>query len=184
MTTSRIGTESPASSVFRTSRAGFTFLELLVVALTLGLLVGLAAPRLRQSWVSFQTERTAFNIAQSLRAARTLAVTESQPVDWLWDQASRQFCLGSPEIADCAHPNRSDRFGHSHRLEPFLQLTITREDAGEHEPISRISFWPNGTSQATTILVSHEARARYQLTVESATGQVAVRKTGLSTEAG
>ena len=155
-----------------------------MVALTLGLLVGLAAPRLRQSWVSFQTERTAFNIAQSLRAARTLAVTESQPVDWLWDQASRQFCLGSPEIADCAHPNRSDRFGRPHELEPFLQLTITREDVWESEPVVRISFWPNGTSQATTILVGDQTHARYHLTVESATGQVAVRKAAALIDSG
>ena len=63
------------------------------MVIVLGIVTVSILPRFRSRWQRFQEERAAFTVAQSLRAARSLAVTYSKPMAWMLDSASRRMWI-------------------------------------------------------------------------------------------
>lgn len=154
---------------------GFTFIELIFVTVVLGLLFAAAIPRMQQGWVSFQTEQAAFELAQTLRIARVLAVTQSQPVIWTWNAQTRQVALGQPAQDDTMTP-LAGRAGRPYLLARSLSLTMKPEGMLN----SRLQFFPDGTCDAASIVLSHRAVSRYCITMDGSTGRVVVQRTALA----
>ncbi len=175
MTTSRIGDWADSRQSWRslwsdvcrlTSARGFTLIELLFVVLALGFLLVSAAPSFSQGWSSLQTERTAFDVAQLLRTARTIAVSQAQPIDWRWDDSLRCMCLGASQTDGCSTGRLPGRFGRSRTLP---------EPVRWYKPAGHVRFFPDGTSEPATLLIGDESAPRYQITVDETTGQVVVQ---------
>ena len=154
---------------------GFTFIELIFVTVVLGLLLAAAIPRMQQGWVSFQTEQAAFELAQTLRVARVVAITQSQPVIWTWDAQTRQVALGGPTQDDTITP-LAGRAGRPYRVASPISLTIKSEGA----PNSRLQCFPDGTCDAASIVLSNRTASRYCVTVDGSTGRVVVQRTALA----
>jgi prepilin-type N-terminal cleavage/methylation domain-containing protein len=171
---SHFNSHSPFPIPHSPFKRGFTFIELIFVTLALGLLVLTATPRIRQAWVRLQIERTAFFLAQMLRTARTLAITNSQPIAWVWDPAGRRVWLGTQHDDDLPDP-LSGRFGRPHPIPEQVRLSVMRDE----EAVAQVNFFPNGTSQPTTVLISDPLVPRYQIAVDETTGQVVVKQTSL-----
>lgn len=159
MTTSRAGSEA----------AGFTLIELVFVTLALGLLVTSAAPAFRQAWVGVQSEQAAVRLAQTLRAARVLAVAQARPVGWVWDAEPRGVGLRYL-LDDGATEPVPGRLGRSFRIAERVRLDVRRDGAMAR----RVRFFPDGTSDPATILVG-DTTPRYRITVHGATSHVAIR---------
>lgn len=171
MTTSPIGIKQ-----------GFTFIELILVMVALGVLFVAVVPRFGGGWSSFQMERAAFAIAQTLRSARVLAITEGRPVDWVWDAHLRRACVVLPEAENCAAASWPGRLGQPRAVSELVQVSVLRDDQMSQEPIERISFWPNGTSQPATLLIGDGTDPRYEIRVEASTGDVALQPAGAATD--
>jgi len=152
------------------SAPGFTLLELILVALVLAVLLGGALPQFRQRWVGLQVERVAFELAQSLRAARALAVTQGTPVAWIWDPDDREVWLGTPQDGGAVVPVPG-RLGRPRALPDRVTLVVLQEA----QPVERVSFFPDGTSQPTELRVGHEDIVRYSIDVYQATGRVLLK---------
>ena len=160
------------TSPVRNSRvAGFTLLELVLVTAALVILIATAVPNIQHGWAALQTERTAFTVAQTLRSARTLAIASSASVAWVWDAEARQVCLGGPTARRCATDHLGDRLASPRRIPEPIQMTATRQD----QPVAQVTFFPDGTSQPTTFLISSPGASRYRITVDATTSQVAVQ---------
>ena len=138
----------------------------------LAVLVVSAAPNLQRQWSRFQEERVAFDVAHELRTARTLAIAQSQPVVWMWDASTRQWWLALVQDDGTVVP-APGRWGHRRALPERVVLSVARED----QPVQQVAFYPDGTSDVTTLSIGTDAVVHYTITVYEATGQVALRAT-------
>jgi len=152
------------------SITGFTFIELIFVTLVLGLLLVSAVPRMRLGWTSLVTERTTFDLAQTLRSARTLAVNQAQPIEWAWDPEARRVNLNALQADGSAVPIPG-RLGHSHAVPEQITLSVMQDG----ESVERVNFFPDGTSQTTTLLIGQTSAPRYQISLDGSTSHVTVR---------
>ena len=151
---------------------GFTFIELIFIMVVLSLLMVSVLPTFSQGWQAFQVERTAFDLAQRLRVARTLAVTQGQPIEWAWRSDSRSVWLQTP----AGGTELTGRF----RRPLVLPAEITLLVCEGADPVDTIEFRPDGTSgpvdasAPTTIVVKRATVAYYHISLDAATGDVDV----------
>lgn len=130
-------------------------------------------PNFRAGTTGLQAERAAFQLAQQIRVARTLAITSGESIDWLWESDAHQATLQT-QGSSAEWPSR---FKRPLQLAPELSLLICRD----REPVSDIRFLPDGTSGAsdrpnlsTTVILKRAERPRYQIVVDGASGRVDV----------
>ena len=130
-------------------------------------------PNLRTGMTGLQAERSAFELAQQIRVARTLAITNGEAIDWLWDSGAHRAALQTQGSAT----EWPSRFKRPLQLAPELSLLICRD----REPVSDIHFLPDGTSGSsdhpnlsTTVILKRAERPRYQIVVDGASGRVDV----------
>src|SRR3989338_7437801 len=83
----------PHSEFPRFSQAGFTLVEVILVAVVLGMLMMVSVPRFQQTAQRLQTEQTAFALTQLLRYAHERAVAQGDEIIWVWDPETRQAHL-------------------------------------------------------------------------------------------
>ncbi|MBI3312400.1 MAG: GspH/FimT family pseudopilin [Candidatus Omnitrophica bacterium] len=149
---------------------GFTFIELVFVTLLLGLLAVSALPRFEQEWSHLQAERMALSLAQMLRTARALAITQSRPIEWVWQSDTRRVWLGTSEEDGSIEP-LSGRFGRAQPVPEPVGIVVTQQDGS----LASVSFFPDGTSQPALLRITERDVPRYQIAVDGTTGQVAVK---------
>ena len=146
--------------------SGFTLIELVFVALVLVVLLVLSLPSFQRTAQRLRTEQTAFELAQSLRFAREQAITQQQTIAWVWDESLRRVHLELVE-ADGERLAVEERLVRGPALPAWISLQMTREDADAQD----VQFFPDGTSQPATLLVSGPGGA-YTVTVDEITGGV------------
>ena len=140
------------------------------MAIVLSIVMVSVLPRFRARWQRFQEERAAFTVAQSLRAARSLAVTYSRPMAWVFESESRRMWIGEEQDDGSAQPV-SGSLGAPHRLPEAVTLQALRD----REAVDRIAFLPDGTAQPTTLVIGDDStHPDYQIAVDAATGHVTV----------
>ena len=127
-------------------------------------------PRFRARWQRFQEERAAFTLAQSLRVARSLAVTYSRSMAWVLESDARRVWIGQEQDDGSALPVAGS-LGAPHRLPEAVAVQALRD----RESVDRITFLPDGTTQATTLVIGDDStHPHYQIAVDAATGHVTV----------
>jgi len=157
---------------------GFTLIELIFVALVIGILMGAVVPRFRQGLGRLEAERVAFDLAQMLRVARTVAVTSGQPVAWTWDAGDRAGTIVAGERSERSErsesrswdegvPRRGGGAAKRYTVPETVGLSLTRD----HADVDRIQFFPDGSGEPTELVVG----GRYFVTVEGLTGHVTVQ---------
>ena len=168
------------------SHAGFTLIELILVAVILSILLAASMPRFQQTARRLRAEQTVFEFVQLLRLSHERAVAEGREIVWVWDDESHRAQLYALTTVDgdtaaTARPIE-DRFGRSARLVDDASLELEHPDGaggcpeGVPEQAACIRFFPDGTSEPTTMTVAVGPRS-YVVTVNEATSH-AVLTTG------
>ena len=141
--------------------------------MAIAMLMVAVIPNLRTGVGGLQAERAAFELAQQIRVARTLAITSGEAIDWTWKSDKRQATLQT-QGSSTEWPSR---FKRPVQLPTELSLRICRDRA----PVSGIRFLPDGTSGepdhpnlSTTVILKRAERPRYQIVVDGASGRVDV----------
>ena len=89
--------------LFSRPRAGFTFVELVLVIMLFGVLAGVAAPRYQEAIAAVNLGAAAKRVAADLRRARSVATTTATPVTVTFDPATASYAsagLPSPDRPD------------------------------------------------------------------------------------
>jgi prepilin-type N-terminal cleavage/methylation domain-containing protein len=154
-------------TLFTVHRSGFTLIELVFVAIVLGVVTVSIMPRFQSRWQRLQEERSAFAVAQSLRAARSLAVSRSQPMAWVLDAEAGRMWI---EQDDGSAKRVAGRLGSSKRLPEAVTIQAVQDD----KSVERIRFFPDGTTEATTLLIGTAQQPHYRIAVDAVTGQVTI----------
>lgn len=147
-----------------TKRRGFTLLELLVVLVIAGVLVGLVGPAVQRFIPGVQLKGQSRHLLAQLRQARSQAILLHQAVRVSYDEA-RHGVAFDPE----------QRF---YRLPPALKLEVERGDHGdpqedeEADAAAAISFYPQGYSSGGTLRLRAEDGREFELQVDWLTGRV------------
>ena len=124
--------------------AGFTLLELLVVLAIAGMLVALVPAAVSAVVPGTKARTAAYDMASTLRDARNLAISQSTPVDVVFDLESDSYAIaGSP-------PSNLPRGMALVIQERSGYVSETRRVAGHssfdrEEPVT-LRFYPDGSS--------------------------------------
>lgn len=140
--------------------AGFTLIELMVVLVIMGLMLGLVLQHGPLHSPTLQARAAATQVAQGLRSARARAIALNRPVTFSLDLADHSFRV------DGAAPQM---------LPAALQLAVltVAGKAGRQQNIGSISFAPDGSSTGGRIELAGNG-ARLLVGVDWLTGLVSV----------
>lgn len=136
---------------------GFTLLELLVVMVLVGLLGGIALPRLNDAFVGPSVRAAALDVAAVLRAARSQAVTQGTATLFRYDPRTRQMAI-------------TDR-PRGAALAESLEVVFGNPNAPQAIP--GIAFFPDGSSSGGQVALS-QGRQSYIIAVDWLTGRAAI----------
>lgn len=138
---------------------GFTLIEIMVVLVVLGLLVGLVVTRGPMRSAALELRAASSELAQGLRAARARAIALNRPVSLTLDVAARSFQVdGAP----------------ARLLPPRLDLsaTVAGGEAARGR-LAGIAFEPDGSSTGGRITLADGGR-HVAVGVNWLTGRVSV----------
>jgi type II secretion system protein H len=151
---------------------GFTLVEVVLVAVIIGVLLASVAPRFQQTSQRLRAEHAAFELAQLARLAHERAVSEGRDFRWIWDAEERRARVEPVGAAgesqtDDAPADRTT----SARLPADAVVSVTR-DRREIE-CGCLQFFPGGTAEAGVVTVETGGGA-FTVTVDAATAQARI----------
>jgi prepilin-type N-terminal cleavage/methylation domain-containing protein len=156
-------------------RAGFTLIEVSLVAVVLAVLVAATLPRFLATSQRLQAERAAFELAQIFRYAHGRAVAQGDVIVVTWDADRRRASLGSLDGAEpAAWP--TDCSGQPLPLSPPVQSApvpeaMTVSLVREGGAVACAHFFPDGTSDSVALHLIHRS-LDYTVTVHGPTSYV------------
>jgi type II secretion system protein H len=152
----------PAAGCHRWGRRAFTLIEVILVAVVLGLVLVTTVPRFQGTASRLRLEQTATQVAQLLRAAHVLAISQAQPTVWRWDADTHRVRI---------EPSADDDPEVLLRSAPFPEGTaiVVRQDDAVAE-CGCVRFFSDGTAEPATLTVTFQGLA-YTVSVDGATSQ-------------
>lgn len=142
------------------SNNGFTLLEVLIVLVIGGLLMGVGVASLSEGPVLRQST---YEVAASLRHARANAIARQQPVVWKMDMTSKHFWL---EGLDKDTKRQLHQAVQAKLNTTAAEVTSTQQ-AG-------IRFYPDGSSTGGSVDLTYHQQT-YKVNVEWVTGRVSIQ---------
>ena len=155
--------ESPGA---RRAHRGVTLVELVLVLAIMGLLAGLTAPRMTQWLDDWRLRVAAERIAQTLRAARSRAVYEQQPV--------------MVELVAREHKLRVSQPDSGFRREFDLPAGIEwgEEEGSYPSEVWRVLLRPSGAVEERTVWLRNRAGKTRRIHMDFLLGSAGVEVTG------
>jgi prepilin-type N-terminal cleavage/methylation domain-containing protein len=111
----------------RATPRGFTFVELVLVTVVVGILLAATVPRFQATAQGLRLEHAAFDLLQLLRAARARAVAEGQTISWVWSEAEGRAHL-ERLAPDGTVSVLTERGARSTAVPQGAVVTVTQED--------------------------------------------------------
>lgn len=159
--TSSIGMKLPK----QVKNKGFTFVELLLVVLLIGIIISVSTPRFRRTFDSLRLENFSLNLAQLIKYSRERAIAEGKRHRLIFEgrQYSLQVEKDSLDARGEFTPLKS-RWGRKQ----FVPGGITLETETAY-----IDFYPSGQISEATLYLSGAGEI-YTLIIERILGRVRV----------
>jgi type II secretion system protein H len=160
-----IGPSNRKSNIENRKCVGFTLVEVILVAMVLGLLLTASVPRFAQTAQRLRTEQTAFALTQLLRYAHERAVIQGSPMAWVWDAQARRARVAKVE-EDGQRQWLTEHVSRSRPVREDIAVALVRDGA----EVEAVAFFPDGTSEPATLHVAHRPFS-YTVTVDATTSQ-------------
>ena len=154
----------------RSKRPGFTFIELMLVAILIGVIVGISTPIFRRTFGHLQLDNTSHNIAKLMRYAQQRAIVERLAHRLKFDPERSAYWLEVENVGEGPLPARKGftsikgRFGKRYSIPGGISVNFREE-------VSAITFYPDGQVDKVALYVSDQ-RKTYTLITERRIGRV------------
>jgi len=148
---------------------GFTLLELLIVLMLIGLIVGLVSPKLGGSLGKVKVRATSNRLIAILRYARNSAVTDQQTRVVTFDRALNRVMFG------LAFPPSRAYSGKIFKLPEGIFIQSIKDGRGEAVDDAddyKMYFYPAGNSSGGEITLQGKRKRLYAVKVHFITGLV------------
>ncbi|UJS25899.1 GspH/FimT family pseudopilin [Thiothrix winogradskyi] len=146
--------------ILRSGNNGFTLLEVLLVLIIGGLLMGVVATSLSEGPVLRKSSR---EVAASLRHARAQAVMRQQPTLWKMHIQEKRFWIEGGTADTERHLSAA--------ITAKINTTSSEVDAANQ---GGIRFFPDGSSTGGSVELTHNQQT-YKVNVEWVTGRVSIQ---------
>lgn len=170
------------SATCRTSRPGFTLVELLLAITLMGLVVGLAVPRIGAVRSTYFAAESAKTVANALRSARIGAIRDRTTVALVPAQDGGNVLEDrrlprSPWGAEGPVRQGADQPAEQAVWSAPVVRTIALTGEFEiHGPGEGILFYPDGSSSGGQIIVrGQDGSEQHHFLIESLTGEVFIQ---------
>ncbi|MBJ6609590.1 MAG: GspH/FimT family pseudopilin [Candidatus Thiothrix moscowensis] len=140
--------------------SGFSLLEVLLVLVLGGLLMGVVATSLSEGPVLRKSSR---EVAASLRHARAQAVMRQQPVLWKMNIADKRFWIEGG-AGDASRTFNS-------QVEGKINTSAAQVESAQQ---GGIQFYPDGSSTGGSVELTYNQQT-YKVNVEWVTGRVSIQ---------
>lgn len=138
---------------------GFTLLEVLLVLVIGGLLMGVVATSLSEGPVLRKSSR---EVAASLRHARAQAVMRQMPVLWKMNIKDKRFWIEG---------GKGEERTLSEAVSAKINTTSAEVDSADQ---GGVRFYPDGSSTGGSVELTHNEQV-YKVNVEWVTGRVSIQ---------
>lgn len=135
--------------------AGFNLLEVLLVLVIAGLLMGVVATSLTEGPV---LRKTAKEVAASLRHARSIAVLQQKEMVWSMNVSNKQFWVGGKGEKRDLHPTIA------------AKINTARSEVVSSEQ-GNIRFYPDGSSTGGSVELTARQQT-FKVNVEWISGRI------------
>jgi general secretion pathway protein H len=139
---------------------GFTLLELMIVLVLAGLLMGVVATSLTEGPVLRKSSR---EVATSLRHARALAIMRQQPVVWKMDTKAKHFWIDNNGETEARDLNAS--------VDAKINTAASEVNSADQ---GGIRFFPDGSSTGGSVELTSKQQT-FKVNVEWVTGRVSIQ---------
>lgn len=139
---------------------GFTLLEVLIVLILAGFLMGVVATSLSEGPVLRKSSR---EVAASLRHARALAIMRQQPSLWKMNIQEKRFWIEGG--------SNSDSRNFTDSIVAKINTTSSEVDSAQQ---GGIRFYPDGSSTGGSVELTYNQQT-YKINVEWVTGRVSIQ---------
>lgn len=156
MPTLRCGSNKPRSH-------GFTLLEVLIVLILGGFLMGVVATSLAEGPILRKASR---EVTASLRHARAQAIMRQQPTVWKMHINDKRFWVEGG-AGDAGDTTRTLNAAITAKINTTSSEVNSAEQGG-------IRFYPDGSSSGGSVELTHNQQT-YKINVEWVTGRVSVQ---------
>ena len=159
-------------SLVKGKRPGFTFIELMLVAILIGVIVGISTPIFRRTFGHLQLDSTCHNIAKLMRYVQQRAVVERGAYRLKFDSSRRTYWLEveraeeGPLLKSKGFEPVKGRFGKRYPIPRGISVTFREEMA------SAITFYPDGQADKVALYITDKKGKSYTLITERRIGRV------------
>lgn len=149
------------------NQKGFTLIELLSILIVMGILLAIVVPEIKTTREKWILDSTAREIAEDIRWAQHLAITECMNHNFDLDTANRSYRIRS--ILSNKPTVKSVNINSS-----ITNISSTFKKEGNYH---RLSFAPNGNpAQVGSIYLTSKSGKSLTITVVVSTGRVVIKK--------
>jgi len=152
----------------RRHKAGFTYIELIIVIVILGVLIGLSTPQLKKTFAYFELENSTKNIYLLCNYLQSASISEAKIYCLNFLEETREFKPsflkegGQWEIL-------KTRYARLYKIPEKIALEIISTNK------NKIFFYPDGSIDNLTILFKNEFGQERSLEIKGVSGEIKIQ---------
>lgn len=147
---------------------GFTFIELMLVAIIIGIIISISTPLFRTTFNTIQLENLSSNLAKLIRYSRERAIVERLRYRLVFNDSRKKYWLEvekEPLNSTGEFDRLKSRWGKVHSIPEGISLEAEKK---------QINFYPDGRVSEITLYLTNEKGITYTLITERTLGRVQV----------
>lgn len=159
------------------SKQALTFIELFVVIIIIGILIGVSIPHLKKTFDNFELENFAKDIYYLTHYLQTSAISQGKIFCLNINQDEGIFCATykeNDEAESNSEPKKIEgRFGRDYR--PPEGASIFTEPLTEPLEVTTICFYPDGSKDKIMITLKNRHEKEITLSIKGAAGEIQIQ---------
>ena len=154
-------------------KCGYTFVELMVVIVLIGLMLTLTVPRLRESLLTDTLKSTVRKMVGTIKYVRNEAVREHRPYLLHFNFESNTFWADSPDMTE-EERTKAKKQASSFPEEVLLMDVWSKVEGKRGDGETRIIFSERGYVKQSAIHIGSEDGKRYTIVLSPFLGRVQI----------
>ena len=140
-------------------KKGFTFIELMLVVITVGIILGFSIPLFRRTLINLQLENLTQSIAKLMKYGQERAIVERARyrINFDFDEGKYWLTMESDSLSPTKFQKVGGRFGRIYEVPNGISIEGTE---------NKLTFYPDGRADKLSIYLTNQSQTTYTLTTQ------------------